>query len=194
MTAGVQKIAHSDPRIGFLAQAQKLRDGRAQLALAKNLAAIDASNGVEGAAARLQAVEKQWNTNQTLIFNNLLDAAVAGIFLVLVAAVVCLSVFEWVLLLARKKLAQLRESPPVWLPDYVVNEPRRSGFMGIATLALLLVKELSGEAQLERAQRAQSCTCETETHKVRQDRGTRIDSDVYVKSTEERFNGIRRCC
>jgi carbon starvation protein len=192
MTSGVQKIAHPDPRIGFLAQAKKLKAVTADLESQRNVISTDVAAGVQSALTRTQALDKELARNRTLIFNNYLDAVVAGAFLVLVGTVVCLSVAEWVLLLARKKIAELRESPPVWLPDYMLNEPRRSGIVGIATLALLLVKELSGEAHLERAQRAQPCSCET--HADPANRNSRIDSDVYVKATEERFNGIRRCC
>ena len=47
---------------------------------------------------------------------------VTASFLVLVAAVVLLSVREWILLLARRKVVQLRETDPVWLPDYASAE------------------------------------------------------------------------
>ena len=51
-----------------------------------------------------------------------LDAVVAGIFLVLVTAIILLSVREWILLLTRRKPAVLHETEPVWLPDYAVAE------------------------------------------------------------------------
>jgi hypothetical protein len=135
--------------------------------------------------------------------NNLIDAAVAGIFLVLVAAIVCLSVREWILLLSRRKPAVLRETEPVWLPDYAVMEGGRrfSGAAGTAALALALAKELSGEAQLERAQQHQQatlCECGHAEHGASvvtsrgQDRKT--DPRLYVEVTERRFNGVRRCC
>ena len=72
----------------------------------------------------------------TLDFNNLLDAAVAGTFLVLVTAIIFVSVCEWILLLSRRKPAVLHETEPVWLPDYAMKEAgpefsnggRRSGY------------------------------------------------------------------
>ena len=71
-----------------------------------------------------------------------------------------LSVREWVLLLARRKLAVLRETEPVWLPDYAVAEAEPLRVAGVLALAFALAKELSGEAQMERAQQAaQQCSC-----------------------------------
>src|SRR5439155_437976 len=102
----------------------------------------------------IDAAEKGLRTNRVLYFNNLLDAGVAAIFLVLVASIVLLSVREWILLLARRKLAVLRESEPVWLPDYAVAEAKPLHMAGLLALAFALAKELSGEAHLERAQQS----------------------------------------
>ena len=66
LTAGVQKIFHSDPRIGFLALAHKFSDAAAQgtvLAPAKSIAEM-----------------------QRVAFNNYLDAAVCAFFVLLVIA------------------------------------------------------------------------------------------------------------
>jgi carbon starvation protein len=73
MTAGSQKIWHSDRRIGFLAQAEHLAG---QL------------------ASRAIPPEKLGET-QILIFNNRLDAAVTGLFMVLVAVVVLDAARVW---------------------------------------------------------------------------------------------------
>jgi carbon starvation protein len=73
MTAGWQKIFHPERRIGFLAQADFLS---AQL------------------AAGQVAPEKLLET-QTVIFNNRLDAAVTGLFMVLVAVVVLDAARVW---------------------------------------------------------------------------------------------------
>jgi hypothetical protein len=64
---------------------------------------------------------------------------------------------------ARGKPAVLKESEPVWLPDYAVMEGGRKmggGAAGTATLALALAKELSGEAQLDRAHQQQAAICD----------------------------------
>src|ERR1022692_2337366 len=148
ITAGVQKIWHSDPRIGFLAQANVLSGEKALLGQA-----VSEAKAV-GESVVIERAEKALRTNEVLRFNNLLDAAVAGGFLLLVAAIVLLSVYEWVLLLGRRKPAVLRETEPVWLPDYAVAESRPLHIAGVATVAFALAKELSGEAEMERARDA----------------------------------------
>jgi len=179
MTAGVQKVFHSDPRIGFLAQASSLAEKQPALDQALNAAKSAA------AQAAIEAAQKAAHTNQVLRFNNILDAIVASAFLVLVAGVVLLSLREWILLLARRKLAILKETDPVWLPDFAVAESRPLQVTALLALAFALLKELSGEAHLQRAQDAQTaCACKT----------GKTDSQIYKEATEHRFNGIRRCC
>jgi carbon starvation protein len=177
MTAGVQKIWHSNPKIGFLAQAKVLAEKMPAL----DAAAASARNA--GDATAIAAAEKAVRTNRTLQFNCQLDAVVAGTFLVLVAAIFLMSVREWILLLARKKAADLRETPPTWLPDYAMAESKPLAGVALLALAFALVKELSGEAELERA-REQAC--------LHVDRAT--DAQIYVQTTEQRFNGVKRCC
>ena len=165
-TAGAEKIWHPDPRIGFLAQAQVL-EGKIQTS--------------ENAPAATAAALAELAQDRALRFNNQLDAAVTFTFLVLVSIIVLISMREWLLLLGRRKLAELRESDPVWLPDYAVAEGRSVGLLGLFALSLALAKELSGEAQLERA-RQQSCMC------------AKHDAQIYTQVTEEKFNGVTRCC
>jgi carbon starvation protein len=181
-TAGAQKIFHHDPRIGFLAQAQTLAGKTPDLQQA-----LDSANAT-GDVTTIDAAQKTWHANRTLRFNNLLDAVVAGIFLALVIAIVLLSLREWFLLLSRRKPAVLHETEPVWLPDYAVVEGGRkfSGAAGTAALALALAKEWSGESHLERAQQQQAqAVCQCHRANAQQ---------VYVEATEQRFNGVRRCC
>ena len=147
-TAGAQKIWHPDPRIGFLAQAQTLAEKTPGLQKA-----LDTAN-ISGDAAAIEAAQEASRANRTLQFNNVLDAAVAGIFLVLVTAIIFLSVREWILLLSRRKPAVLHETGPVWLPDYAVAEGKPLHIAGTAALALALAKEWSGESHLERAHAA----------------------------------------
>jgi hypothetical protein len=141
---------------------------------------------------------KAFVTNYTLRFNNRLDAGVAGIFLVLVTAIVLMSVREWILLLARKKIAELRESPPVWLPDYALAEAKPLNFLGLITLGFALAKELSGEAPLDRAQQAAAhCPCALErTGPLDSAKASpaKTPEQVYLEATEARFKGINRCC
>ena len=98
MTAGAQKIFHSDPRIGFLAQASALSQKRP--ALEQAITAAKAS----GSQAAIQAAEKELRENRLLHFNNVLDAVVTATFLALITAVALLSACEWILLLGRRKL------------------------------------------------------------------------------------------
>jgi len=98
MTAGLQKIFSSDPRIGFLALAHKFSDAAAQgtiLAPAKSLAEM-----------------------QRVAFNNYLDAAVCGVFVLLVCAMcvfaikVCLGALRQVKPTAvETPLVRVQESP-----------------------------------------------------------------------------------
>jgi hypothetical protein len=149
--------------------------------------ALDSANAT-GDATAIDAAQKALHANRTLQFNNFLDAAVAGIFLALVTAIVLLSLREWFLLLSRRKPAVLHETEPVWLPDYAVVEGGRkfSGAAGTAALALALAKEWSGESHLERAQQMQvQAVCKCHAASAQQ---------IYVEATEQRFNGVRRCC
>ena len=109
-TAGVEKIWNADPRIGFLAQAQTL----AQKTPALQNALDDANSTGDGAA--IGTAQAALQANRALQFNNRLDAAAAGTFLVLVTMIVSLGLREWILLLLRRKPAVLHETEPVWLP------------------------------------------------------------------------------
>lgn len=190
-TAGVQKIWHSDPRIGFLAQASSVK--AKILEYEKLSESLVPKDQVEAFRKRLSELEAELPKNRALYFNNILDAVVTTAFLILVSVVVLLSVREWMLLLYRRKSAVLRESEPVWLPEYAVDESsgKFGGVAGTAALTLALAKELSGEAHLERAQATQThaCHCEAQPHEKPKSAG-----QIYVESTEQRFTGIRRCC
>jgi carbon starvation protein len=177
-TAGVEKIWNPDPRVGFLAQAGVLRQKSPVLEHNLDVAKASSDSTTTGAA------EEVLRSNRALEFNNLLDAAVAGTFLVLVTAIIFVSVREWLLLLSRRKPAVLRETEPVWLPDYALKEtgPNLRTVAGTAAIALSLAKELSGEAHFERA-RQQACECAQHS-----------DKQIFAQATEERFNGVRRCC
>jgi carbon starvation protein len=95
-TAGIQKIFGTWPaaRFGFLDIAKD------------RVKKLDAG----GTADQV----KLWKTE---IFNNYLDAAVAGFFLIMVAIILTGSIREWINLLTGRKKAVLRESPYVPLPE-----------------------------------------------------------------------------
>ncbi len=89
MTASVQKIWHTNPRIGFLAHAQMLADQIAQ---------------------GMIAPEKIAET-QRLIFNDRLDAVVTGVFAALVLVILAESTRHWWLYLVGRKEPVLQEAP-----------------------------------------------------------------------------------
>jgi hypothetical protein len=84
----------------------------------------------------------------------------------------------------RGKPALLCETEPVWLPDYALKEtgPNLRTAAGAAAIALGLAKELTGETHFERVKQ-NVCACEQPS-----------DQQIFVQSTETRFNGVRRCC
>ena len=192
MTAGWQKIFHEDPRIGFLTAAKGLN---AELpVLEQALAAAKSA----GDAAATGLAEKAWHKNRTLHFNNVLDACVAGFFMLMVAAMALLNAREWVLLMTRRKRATLRETEPVWLPDYALAEGRPLNAVGLVAVGCALAKELSGEAHLERAQAtAAVCHCASGKNDSVGDgsaAATKAPGQLYMEMTEKRFDGVNRCC
>jgi carbon starvation protein len=183
-TAGVEKIWHHDPQIGFLAQAkvQSKAAESAQTAL---------PSGDE--AARQQA-SRDLKIARQLHANNLIDAAVACSFLTLVGVILCLSLHEWWRLLSGRRAPVLRESEPVWLPEHAVREsgPNLRTAAGTVAIALGLARELSGEAALERARLAETACVGAPEHAP--DVASVADQQRYLETTERRFNGVTRCC
>jgi carbon starvation protein len=95
MTAGWMKLFSPDPRLGFLAAAADLR------------AKLAAAGGASEAAAG-------WRHQ---LLNHELNAAVTGLFLVLVVLVVLACARVWLQLLAGRRAADLREEPYVPLAE-----------------------------------------------------------------------------
>jgi carbon starvation protein CstA len=92
LTAGVQKIFHTDPRIGFVALARRFSEAAAQgtvLAPAKSIAEM-----------------------QRVAFNNYLDAVVCGVFVVLVLAM-CWYTFAICRRALRQAQPTAHEIPPL---------------------------------------------------------------------------------
>lgn len=194
MDAGVQKIWNSDPTIGFLAQARATRQKILNLEMTDAQAMHDlilGRNDRNGQGLSQQAISKidadpaqaEIAKLRAELFNCELDAVVAGVFLVLITAIVAISIREWILLMARKKAADLRETPPVWLPDYALAETKPLNPVALLALAFALAKELSGEADMDRARGQHVCVSEQKE-----------SARIYTQVTEERFNGVRRCC
>ena len=187
-TASVQKIWHSDPRIGFLAQAE---------VVSKKLETLRGQTASITAAA-LPAHQKQISQAKKQYGNALLDAGVTGFFLALVVAIFLISVREWILLLARKKAAELSETPPTWLPAYAAAEASTFKVFSLFALVIGLARELSDEAALERAQKsALACDCATKVNLLGEERELHepmSKAKVYNDVLEHRYNGVNRCC
>lgn len=181
MTAGMQKVFHEEndakkPRLGFLQMAREA--GEKMPALEK--AAADAKDATAVAAAT-----KSLTANKNALFNNKLDAGVTCTFLAFVALIVGLSAREWLRLLTGSREPKLSETDPVWLPaEQAAANP--SGAMGAVALGALLLKELSGEAAIERERVAQACECAKDPAKARR--------NVFLSATERQFRSPNRCC
>ncbi len=170
-TASVQKIFHASPTIGFLAGAK---------AASTKLEQLRTADPVANTKAIAQLAKQS--------FNLTLDAFVTAFFLALVVGIFLISVREWILLLARKKLAVLRETEPTWLPDYAVAEAKPLHAAGLLALGLALLREISGEAKVDRAEQLQEHTA-CAHHPPGSSR-----EQAYLRTTEERYKGINRCC
>lgn len=96
-TASWQKIFHSNPLIGLLAHANQL------------------ANSHPLAADQIKDLPRR-------IFNDRLDAVVAGFLLVLVAVIVVESALQWISVISGRKQAETREAP--FVPTrYATEEP-----------------------------------------------------------------------
>ena len=102
LTAGYQKlfdvqVLADRPRVGFLQTARELDDKLP--ALTQALAAAQAA----GDAPASNAAASVLHANRAQHFSNLMDAVVAGFFMIMVAFIVVLSAREWILLLSRRR-------------------------------------------------------------------------------------------
>ena len=182
MTAGIQKTWHSDPRIGFLAAARTIESKLPALVTAHAEARVSSD------AARIAAASKAIRDARTVRFNNRVDAAVTMVFLALVAAIAALSAVEWVRLLKGARPPTLSETAPVWLAPDALATRNAIGVTGAAVFGLTLLRELSGQAAIDREQvSAETCSCaDAQTPRGRQ--------NVYLTAANRRFAGINRCC
>ena len=89
MTASYQKVFHSNPRIGFLAQVRVLSAQLASGAIPADRAAI----------------------THRMIFNNRLDVAVTWLLAGMVLVLVIEAIGEWIAILRGTKTAELHEAP-----------------------------------------------------------------------------------
>jgi hypothetical protein len=191
-TASVQKVLHPKANIGFLAKAKVLTSED----LPKAEQALIAANETRDVGA-IAGAEKKIKSIRSQIRNQYLNAGVTSAFLLMVILITLISVREWILLLARKKLAEIRETMPVWLPDYAIVESRPLHLLAWIGLAFALARELSGEAAMDRVQKA-SCECVAHEHgEAAADDKIALGEtrkEIYIRTLDEKFKGVRRCC
>lgn len=96
MTAGWQKIFHPNPKVGFLAHASKLNE------------ALD--------AGKIVAPAKSLDQMKQVIFNDYIDAALAGLFIFVVVAIVVYGVMA-VMRARRETRPTVRETPFEAIPS-----------------------------------------------------------------------------
>ena len=184
MTAGILRTTAKD---SFFAVAET--NAQKIPGLEKQLAEATAAKD----EAKVKSLSADLAKTRTLYFNNRVDGLVTVFFLALVSLIVVLSVIEWVRLLTRTRAATLSETEPVWLPDYAVAEGKPVQWWNIFALGFLLLKEVSGEAAVDRAQ---ACI----PRKVDLLGGTKAmvkeqRAQAYVAAAEKRFDGgPNRCC
>ncbi len=189
LSASLTKIFSSDPRVGFLTQIAGYEAKKPALREALAAAEARGTREAEGGAA-LETARQALRTNAVLQFNARVNTALSASLVGLVLLITGLSVREWVLLIARKRLAELYESEPVWLPAYETVQEKPLRLWGFFALAFALARELSGEAALERARAdappasvASEAACDCADAQ-----------QTYVAFTTRRFNGVKRCC
>jgi carbon starvation protein len=200
-TAAVQKVWHPSPGIGFLAKAEQIRTQQLPAGDAELRNAYAAAAGRPFDSAEVTALDKSVAATLSLrkqLTNQYIDAFVTAFFLALVVAIFLISAREWILLLARKKLVALRESGPVWLPDYAIAEGKPLRMFSLFTLAFALMKELSGEAAVDRTEQ-HAAVCNDGSRRIDllgggTEKSKRIRQQAYVRASEAKFNGVNRCC
>jgi carbon starvation protein len=99
MTAGWQKLFDPNPAVGFLAAANKYQT------------ALD--------SGKLLGVAKNIDQMKQIIFNNMIDAVLTGIFILLVLVILFESLRIWYKVLVK------REQLPLYESEYIKNEPVR---------------------------------------------------------------------
>jgi carbon starvation protein len=185
ITASVIKVWDPNPKIGFLAAVRSADEKLPALETKLN----EQANGADQTLAA--ATRATIKATRTVRFNSTIDAWVTGTFLVLVCLIVVLSIYEWLRLLTRNKAPTLSETEPVYLPAGAAMESNPLPAFGIAMLGFTLLKELSGEAAIDRAE---VCACaqagasgQVQPVKYRR-------QNAFLTATEHRYRGVNRCC
>jgi len=184
LTAGYIKVLDPNPKIGFLAGA---RAAEAKLVTLEETFGKQSPDSEEAAKTKTAIA-----TTRTVRFNATVDAYVTAIFMGLVGAIVVFSIYEWLRLLSRDRQPTLSETEPVYLPFSVDTESRPLPVMGLAMLGFTLLKEISGEAAIDRAQ---VCACAQAAGSEQQPQTAKYRrQNAFLTATEDRFNSPNRCC
>jgi carbon starvation protein len=126
-TAAWQKIFSANPKIGFLS----------------------AARGFGEQLTRHPVGSAQAQVLTRTQFNLRVDAVVAGLFLLLVSAIVLISLWRWAGILAGQQSRELKETPIVWLtPEQLLKNPAHHfsrTVHGVGLFCLGLARQLVGE-------------------------------------------------
>jgi carbon starvation protein len=169
-SAAIAKISSADPKIGFLAQASALSERLAR------------------GGFPLDKVAEMERT----VFNLRVDAAVAGLFLLLVGSVLLTSAWRWATMLLGRSPLDLRETAPVWLPASELVEVKGRGLLrwlgSAAVLGLGLVRHLAGQSTPEDARiEAGLCAAKHQGH-------SHADPGAAWAAREEHRHSHPKCC
>ena len=125
--AALQKVFSADPKVGFLAAARSLR------------AQLGGSSLPEARASVLLRTQ----------FNLRVDAVVATFFLILVAAIVLLSLWNWIMMMGGRRPKVLMETPIVRLSNEQLldlpDQRFKRSIQGASLFALGLMRQFVGE-------------------------------------------------
>jgi carbon starvation protein len=161
-TAGIEKIFDANPSIGFIAESE----------LHFKTLADATTEGAKSVAAKKAS-------------NALVNTAVAGSFLVLVAAIVLISAWRWFNLLRGNRPMDLKETEPVWLPESALAPRRASTWAGwlLGAIAIFfgLARQLTGTPVPEKPTQHVACSAKAQ------------DGKEWAEHQEKRFRSPR-CC
>ena len=218
-SASILKIWDPNPKIGFLAAAaaankvdpslaplikDELAAGKSMTdAMQARIAGIQRegkfpAQAGDGATVKLadfktklDVLTKALEARKVQHTNAIVDASVTGFFLALVALIVVLSIGEWLRLLMRHKAATLSETEPVYLPAGAMAESNPLPAFGLAMLGFTLLKELSGEAAIDRAE---VCACASAEASRQAQPAKSRRQNAFLTATENRYRGVNKCC
>jgi carbon starvation protein len=185
LDAGAIKVWDPNPKIGFFAA---VHAAEGKLPVLEQAFTTAQAGGDAGAIA---AAAKAFNALRTTHFNSTIDAWVTCAFIFLVAAIVVLTVGEWIRLLTRQKATTLSETEPVYIPVSAVGASNPVPVFSIALLGFTLLKELSGEAAIDRAE---VCACASAGISDQSQPAKYRRQNAFLTATEDRYRGVNRCC